>query len=257
LFVDSDFLYYYTGTSGSIEQDFRTLYSGERYQGRLASISPLHNSYEENVAQIRRQNDISLTKLGNVYFIENGRHRILYIMRNGMGAIIPISISRRIEDQEFNRILEKLRQEYNMVAYKNNILNDAPDILLKDASEAYRIKSKEELLIFYDNLQAGRNNHQFEKIPFENEPEVDKVEFTRKYKALIYQKYAEYGKEIITGNFSEVIKYFDEINVLLLYEAFTDVQYEYQRDILLGEDFGKKYRIEEIELESVKKCETR
>lgn len=207
--IDRDFMYYYSGMSGEVEEDFRNLYNGERYQGRLASVNPLYNSYIENVEQIRRQNDISLTKIGNVYFVENGRHRILYIMRNGEGATIPVTITKRIENQEFNRILEELKRKYNMVAYKNNTLNDNPDILLRVGEEAYRLANDGELVEFYHNLQAGKSNNHFEKISFVSEIDFDKVAVTRKYEALIYQKYLELGKDFITGNFTDVIKHFE------------------------------------------------
>lgn len=35
------------------------------------------------------------------------------------------------------------------------------------------------------------------------------------------------------------MKYFDDINLPLLYEVFADVQYEHQRTIVFGENFEK------------------
>ena len=99
LLIDTDFIYESDDLTGKIYEDYRYLYSGERYVGNQSRFSPLNNSFETNLENIRKANDISFKKRGNVYRIENGRHRVIYLIRSGKSVEIPVNIARRIEDR--------------------------------------------------------------------------------------------------------------------------------------------------------------
>ena len=249
LLIDSDFIYESDDLTGKIYEDYRYLYSGERYVGDHSRFSPLNNSFETNLENIRHANDISFKKRGNVYRIENGRHRIIYIIRSGNSVRIPVNIARRIEDKEFNERLISIGKEYDIDIFKNNILNDDPDILIRYEKSLYRVIGTDGVKQFEEGI---RNNSldSFESIPFESSVEdfMESKLWKEKYKMLMIRSLIENGESAITGNFSDFLKgysdSFENINIPIMLEAYKEIQNEYNHSKVFRYDFLKSKRIE-------------
>lgn len=224
--IDTSFIYYHNDLSGNINDDFNDLYNGERYISN--PLSPLNNSYQDNIEQIKTQHDIVLRKIGNVYEIENGRHRIIYILKKGQKTTIPVKIFRRIEDREFNVIINKLKKEYSVKVYKNNLLDNNPNIIIVHNGIAYEIKNSEKLKEFYNNLSRGIPNNTFNHMLFNIQQGNNSKEIINIYKKIIIQKYLELGDNFLKNNFSNIIKHFENVDSFLLYKAFVSIQNEYQ-----------------------------
>jgi len=236
--IDSSFTYYHPQLTGNVNEDYYRMYHDERYKNKPSSLD---NSYEDNINKIKKGNDIRLTKYGNVYDIENGRHRILYILKNGKLETIPVWVHRRIEDKEFNQILISLKKDYHIRVYKNNLLNDEPNILILLNNFVYEIKNKTDLKEFYDNLKQGKSNDNFFAIKFDELVCLDDEEQISKYKELIYKKYVELGDYILIGNFTDIINCFEGVNYAYLYMAFNLMQSEYQKSKVFNLDFKVVY----------------
>lgn len=249
LLIDTDFIYESDDLTGKIYEDYRYLYSGERYVGNQSRFSPLNNSFETNLENIRKANDISFKKRGNVYRIENGRHRVIYLIRSGKSVEIPVNIARRIEDKEFNQRLISIGNDYDIDIYKNNILNDDPDILIGYENALYRVVGNEGVKQFEDGLKTNSLDS-FESIPFEPlvvNPDEKKLS-KEKYKMLILKSFIDDGETVVTGNFSDFIKgygdKFENINGPIILEAYKELQNEYNHSKVFGYDFLKSKRIE-------------
>lgn len=249
LLIDTDFIYESDDLTGKVYEDYRYLYSGERYVGNQSRFSPLNNSFETNLENIRKANDISFKKRGNVYRIENGRHRVIYLIRSGKSVEIPVNIARRIEDKEFNQRLISIGNDYDIDIYKNNILNDNPDILIRYENALYRVVGNEEVKQFEDGLKTNSLDS-FESIPFEPlevNPD-EKKSCKEKYKMLILKSFIDDGENVVTGNFSDFIKgygdKFENINGPIILEAYKELQNEYNHSKVFGYDFLKSKRIE-------------
>lgn len=232
--INSSFVYYHDELNGNISDDFNVLYSGERYTNQFSNLSPLKNSYEDNIIDIKRNSDIALFKKGNVYEIENGRHRILYILKNGKEEKIPVFMTKRFESKKVNIILKYFKDGYNIDVYKNNLLNDEVNILINIFGNCYVIENEEDLIKFYHNFKDNNFDKDTLKIPFDAKKEdID-------YKDLIFNKYLEVGEDILLGNFTDLCKYFDNVNNLY-YQAFVVLQSEYQDSLVYGYDFKESY----------------
>ena len=229
--INPSLIYYHQDLSGNIYEDYNFLYQNkEKYKNIL------NNSYETNVAKIKKSSDILLKKTGNVYEIENGRHRIIYL---------PIQIKRRIEDKEFNIVLNNLKKEYNISIIKNNLLNNEPNILIILNNKAYEIKNKEELIKFYNNLKQGLQvDRSINILPFDinNLIEIDTNKIINQYRDLIFNKYLEIGESILNSNFTEIIKQFNSINNCLFYQAFISIQQNFQESLIYKNDFKESYK---------------
>lgn len=242
--IASSFMYYNDELAMEVDKDFVYLYNKDRYTNSLSSLNPLGRSYEENISDIKGSSDISLFKKGKVYEIENGRHRILYILKNKKIEQIPVMVTRRFEDKEINIILTDLINNYNVSVYKNNILNDEVNLLVKLNGIAYVISNKEELVLLYNKIKNDEEFVEFNKISF------DIANDNIDYKELIFSKYLELGSDVLTNDFTDLSRFFDSINNLY-YNAFVLLQQEYQDSLVYGYDLKEHY--EEIKNEIIRK----
>jgi len=232
--INSSLIYYHDELSGDVSFDFDKLYSSERYTDSFSNLNPLKNSYQDNIRDIKNNSDISLFKKGNVYEIENGRHRIMYILKNGKEEKIPVYLTRRFENKKVNIILKYLKDFYDIDVYKNNLLNDEINILINLYGKCYVIENEDDLIRFFNDFKDNKFNMSDSKIPFNIEN--DNVD----YKDLIFNKYLEIGEDVLLGNFTDLCKYFDNINNLY-YQAFMRLQSEYQDSLIYGYDFKESY----------------
>jgi len=239
--INKDMIYYHQELTGEIEEDFDYLYSGERYNGKTSS--PLNNDFSQNLAEIIKMNDISLMILGNVVEIENGRHRIIYLLKTGIEVTIPIAkVARRIEDKEIKSILDQLKKVYGINVYKNNILDDNVNILLILNGYAYIINGKDELIKFNDCLKNGKHIESFNKITFNTDKNIERQNFDE-YCYLIYKKYLEVGDKLFNCNFTDILGFFPGEDNFMLYFAYNDVKIDYQKAKIFGYDFKKYYEM--------------
>ena len=241
--IDPDnFVYYNAGLYGEVYDDYRLLYNDERYSNNNFSTSPIHRSFEENLADIRRKNDIQLRKYGNVYEIENGRHRLLYLLRAAEIVTIPVHITRRIEDESFNKILGALKKDFGVKAYKNNLLDDNPNILIEHEGTAYEVPDIESLQVFSDNLRNGISNDNFNSFDFDQADKGLKKEILQKYKHMIFERYKKDGEAALIGNFTDAIKNYEGVNPRLFLEAYVLMQSDYQTSKVFKYSFENSVR---------------
>ena len=254
--IDASFIYYNATLSGNIDEDYIQLYQDERYHKNKQS--PLNKTYEENIKEIKRSSDIILRKLGNIYELCNGRHRIIYILKQRESVTIYVKMIRRFEDQETNIILNILKNKYNIIIYKNNIFNDEQNLVIIFNGTLYEIKNKKELKEFYNNLENNKPNISYKKTEFDILDKTNTSKTMNKYQNIIFKKYLEFGDIIITSNYTDVLKYFPEGNNQIFYDAFNLLQKEYQESLVFQYDFNKRYMMlrtytETIEAKDYKK----
>lgn len=255
--ITSDDIYIGFNLTGILEEDLNILYSDDRYGELDKFTNPLFKSYEANIEQIRKNKDISINKFGDLIRIENGRHRLVYIMSQGEKEKIPVKVIRRFEDREINLILLKLVHKYGINIYKNNLLNDDFDIILEKDNIGYNITSKDELIkllnAFENNIDIEIPSFAFETYNLEY---LDREEIINRYTIIIYNLYLKYGNRIIEGNLTDIISILNTSGDSLLEEAFNFVQYRYQYSKVYNENFDAYFRyvIEKID-ESHKETE--
>lgn len=236
------FIYYNIWLLGEVYEDYRLLYNDERYGNNNFRTSPLQRSFEDNLAEIRIKNDIQLRKYGNVYEIENGRHRLLYLLRAAEIVTIPVHITRRIEDRGFNVTLNALKKDFGVKVYKNNLLDDEPNILVEYNGIAYEVHDISELQRFSDSLRNGKSNDEFNSFRFDISDDGLKKELMQKYKLMIFEKYKKEGESVLTGNFTEAIKEYEGANPRLFFEAYVMMQSEYQTAKIFKYSFENSVR---------------
>lgn len=233
---NSDFMYYHSNLSGDLEVDFYNLYNDERYRNN--PNSPLYNLFSDNLEHIRKVNDIDLTRIGNLYVIGNGRHRILYLMYYDCEYGVPVSVTKRIEDEEFNLILLRLKDKYKINIQKNNIFNEDSNILINYLDKTYNIKSLDELKIFEFKLNNSESLDEF----FVSDYLIQKKGTGEKSFSYIRDKMLVFWLnfkdfDVLKGNYTDYLKVSGETNSNVLYEAFNVSQKIYQKYNLLGIDY--------------------
>lgn len=246
--------------TGDIEEDLNILYSDDRYGNSDQFTNPLFKSYEANIEQIRKNKDMSIKKYGDLIRIENGRHRIVYLMSQNKKEAIPIKVIRRFEDREINLELIKLSKKFNANIYKNNLLNDEFDIIIEINNVAYNITSKEELIRLSKSLENGENidipSFEFETVDLEY---LDKEEIVDRYTLIIYDLYVKRGKRIVEGNLTDIIDILNVAGDSLLEEAFNFIQYRYQYSKIYNDGFDNYFRsvVDKIKNENSKQEEVK
>lgn len=233
---DSDFKYYHSNLSGNLEKDFYDLYHDERYLNN--PNSPLNKPFYENLEQILRVNDIDITKIGDLHVIGNGRHRILYLMSFDCEYMIPVSVTKRIEDKEFNLILLRLKDKYRLSIHKNSIFNDEANILINYNSKTYNLKNKEELKRFEELLESNGNLDEFFVADYHliKKTSDNKTFSYVRDKMLVFWINNQH-LNLFEGNYTDYLRITGEVNSNILYEAFNVNQKIYQKYKLLGIDF--------------------
>ena len=243
--LDKDFNYYYVDCTGDICQDYYQLYKDERYN--VDDDSPLRNGYYSNLNSINYSNNIQIIKLGNMYSIDNGRHRLLYVLYHSISENIPCTVTRRIEDKEFNIITNKLSKNNNAYLYKNNIFNDDPDIVICLNNKLYNTRSIEEIKDFYYHLNNKQYLSKYYVSDFHIVSFSDSLNTLYRYKKDLIEKFCEIGINFINMNFSDLLRIYPNYNNQLLYEAFNQLKTSYLRSFVfekeknLGRTLGEEY----------------
>lgn len=233
---NSDFQYYNSNLTGDLERDFYNLYHDERYDNN--PNSPLNKTFTENLDHILRVNDIDITRIGDLYVIGNGRHRILYLMYFDCNCLIPVSVTKRIEDKEFNIVLLRLREKYKINYNKNNIFNDEANIIINYDNKTYNVKNKEELLRFEEKLDKGESLDEFFVSDYHYIIRgIDKPSFSYIRDKMLIFWLNNQDLNLFEGNYTDYLKVSGEENSNILYEAFNVNQKIYQKYKLLGVDF--------------------
>lgn len=165
--IDSNFNYYHTELTGIARLDLHIIYGSKDAHD---SSHILTRPILENISKIKRNYDISLTRLDGTYIITNGRHRIVYLKNfyeeNVVGCLkpdellelkdlvtIPVKVTKRIEDEEINQIIDKLIKRYpNIFIQKSNYLDELPEIIIIYKKTLCYIRTKEQLIDFYNKI---------------------------------------------------------------------------------------------------------
>jgi hypothetical protein len=243
--INSKFIYYNYSLVGNIYRDYNKLYTDDRYNNKEREDNPLNEDYQSNINKIIKSTDFQFFKKGNVYEIENGRHRILYLLMYGVETKINARVTKRLEDQEVNIILSKLKKEYMYKALKDNTTNDKCELILIKNNEVFKVNSKEELLDFYNRISNNKEIdtyyiNEFKKVTCNNK---EKEKLGMLYEKFILSKYNEYGSEIITCNFTDFCKTIGISINPILYQAFTLLQFDYMKANVVGYDFYDNERV--------------
>ena len=222
------FNYYYTDCTGDVYTDYHQLYGDERYSNEEED-NPLFNDYYQNLDSIRNSNNIQVSKFGNLYHIDNGRHRLLYVLYHGWDEEVPCMVTKRIENREFNIITYKLKKFYHAKIYKNNILDDNPNIVICLDGKLYKIDGINELQDFY----AFINNSDYLKKYYVRDFEIIDFGSARgilyRYKKDLIEQLSNNGMNLLNMNFSDLLKMYPKRNNQVLYEAFNQLKTSYLR----------------------------
>ena len=186
--IDNTFNYYQCELTGNASVDLHIIYgTRDTHDSTKILTKPIF----QNIAKIKRNYDITLTKLDNTYIIVNGRHRIIYLKNfyeeNEIGCLtkeelntlkelvtIPAKVTKRIEDREVNEIIANLiKNYYGIFIQKANFLNDLPELIIIYKSTLCYVKNKEELIDFYNKLSKMQSVNEYKLVV----NEVDKYNY--------------------------------------------------------------------------------
>ena len=226
--LDNYFNYYYTDCTGDVYTDYHQLYGDERYSNE-DSDNPLFKDYYSNLDSIKYSNNIQVSKFGNLHCIDNGRHRLLYLIYHGWEEEIPCMVTKRIENRDFNIITYKLKRNYHAHIFKNNILDDQPNIVICLDNMLFKINGVEELQDFYAHI----NYLDYLKKYYVNDFEMIYSSNTREllyiYKKELIEQFSNNGMNFLNMNFSDLLRMYPKRNNQILYEAFNQLKTSYLR----------------------------
>ena len=225
--LDKDFKYYYYGCTGDVNYDYHQLYKDERYSKKDFN-NPLYFKYSDNLDSIKYSNNLQISKYGKLNCIDNGRHRIVYLLNHGWDVDIPCTVTRRIENREFNIITDILMKKYNAQIYKENLLDDQANIVISISNRLYKVHGVEQLKKFYYCFTNQRNVRDFYISSFEN------MGLMNTYLLYIYKKelielLSKEGSLLLNMNFSDLLERYPKGNNQLFYEAFNQLKTNFLR----------------------------
>ena len=158
--ITDKFQYETPALTGDADYDIDIIYNGldrKDSRGKLSSI------FDENLKRIKKNPEIiQLTKVGNKYKIENGRHRIVYLTHmykrmtesktSGIKPEdfrIPAVVIHRLENPEVNNLLLTIKnRSSHSVFFKDNINDDNENIIIIMDNKVYRVGNIDELKEF-------------------------------------------------------------------------------------------------------------
>lgn len=190
--IDEDFKYYNSELTGNPKVDLQLIYGSKDVHN---SVGILTRPSEDNIARIKRNYDISLTKCDDTYLINNGRHRIVYLKHyfadcyqycdteEALNTLkqkvtIPVRINKRLEDRRINEILIFLKEKYeDMFIFKTDVLNDNPELAIFYEGSLYYVKNKDEIIDFYQRIELGEDLTEYKLLNLEpvTYPDINRV----------------------------------------------------------------------------------
>ena len=190
--IDEDFKYYNSELTGNPKVDLQLIYGSKDVHN---SVGILTRPSEDNIARIKRNYDISLTKCDDTYLINNGRHRIVYLKHyfadcyqycdteEALNTLkqkvtIPVRINKRLEDRRINEILIFLKENYeDMFIFKTDVLNDNPELAIFYEDSLYYVKNKDEIIDFYQRIELGEDLTEYKLLNLEpvTYPDINRV----------------------------------------------------------------------------------
>lgn len=217
LTIDENFKYQGTKLTGDIQKDYLKLSTDERN-------NQISTSYEQNIQNIiNNPNTISLIEENNTYTVEDGRHRLTYIIKNKTPQQIPVRIKKSFSNENINKILNILKKKYNTLIIKNNPSNNNINLLLIIKDSYYKIENETQLYDFFNLLDNNNNINKYYQGTFNR---ILNPSLYKEYQQIIKQKEQQLGKYIYTLNYDEIIKLFN-INNITFYKIFTIYQENY------------------------------
>lgn len=190
--IDEDFKYYNSELTGNPKVDLQLIYGSKDVHN---SVGILTRPSEDNIARIKRNYDISLTKCDDTYLINNGRHRIVYLKHyfadcyqycdteEALNTLkqkvtIPVRINKRLEDRRINEILIFLKEKYeDMFIFKTDVLNDNLELAIFYEDSLYYVKNKDEIIDFYQRIELGEDLTEYKLLNLEpvTYPDINRV----------------------------------------------------------------------------------
>ena len=229
--IDENFIYTGPKLTGDPSYDIDIIYGkATSPDKRFDKTTP----FLDNLSKIKRSQDINLVRMDGYYKIENGRHRLLYLLNYYLdytkGKIskidleyikkmltITANVRCHIEDQEFNNIIKLLTKKYRVYIYKNELRNDEPNIYISLNNVVYHTKSTEELKDLYDLLNNNINNNKY----FVGE-EIERENDHNRYNKLFNSLISHYQERITKMSFEDILKIIgrQDINYRVLYNEY-------------------------------------
>ncbi len=159
--ITDDFDYYNDALTGDADYDIDILYHKHDNKDSKSKISSL---FDENLRSIKKSTEvIQLTKYGDKYEINNGRHRLIYLKhmfkrmtdpntKAGFKPIdfqVPAIVNHGIESEEVNNLLLTIQNRHTSTRFlKDNISNDRENIIIMIGNKVYKVENIEELKEF-------------------------------------------------------------------------------------------------------------
>lgn len=223
--VDENFIYEHDELTGNPKQDLNLIYGKKDMHN---SQDVLKRSYLENIGLIKKGNDISLKLRKGIYHICNGRHRIVYLKyfylincsyydKEKFKEIftIPFLVSHKIEDEEFNKLLNIFLEKYKGKVFKNNILNEDIDVGVIVNGHLYFVNGVDEFRELIELLDRGDIENRFLYTQYQ---EIEGIN----YREIINRLYKNKGEMICNISFKELLDLLPHniLKVIDLYELY-------------------------------------
>lgn len=230
--IDEDFEYDGLKLTGDVINDFRSLYAGERYQ---TVNNPLNRNYYDNLEDILAFNDIRLSKVGKLYYIYNGRHRILYLKAREQPVAIRAYVNKRIENERINELLIDLRNKISYSVFKDNPYSDDEIICIVYDSKLFVIHDEAELERFCESYDIYPASMYYIDTPLNRDD-------TKLWEINIKEYCDLYGINILDISFSQLVTKMGATPSANLYQAYLNVCFAKNREIVISQinEFNKE-----------------
>jgi hypothetical protein len=174
--IDDTFIYNNPELSGDASYDIDIVYGRLDYKCTKNTVS---NNPNENISRIKDLNDIHVTRFQGEYFINNGRHRLVYLKNyyeknkkyyESIGKLnelkkyltIPVSVELTIEDKKVNDLLTSLERTRPKIKFlKADVTNDDLKLVIIDQGHAYYVESERDILELSKYLLSDKPLNKF------------------------------------------------------------------------------------------------
>ena len=241
--VDEDFEYSSDLLTGDARYDMDIIYGSKDHHKTKDDLS---ENPDANIKRIKSVSPVLLTIKNNKVWINNGRHRLVYLKNYYLDqqdyyashgkldflkdyCTIIANVVRTFEDEEVLRVLTSLKEiNPSIQIYKNTPLDDEISFVIMIHNHLYRINNKAELLDFYNGIKKKKINPLYD-LATQNGNNHLESKYVMNY---IVNKYATQVTKLTFSDIIEFIKFkgikkdgliygIDYINIDELYNQFS------------------------------------
>ena len=241
--VDETFDYASELLTGDARYDMDIIYGSKDHHKTKDDLS---DNPDNNIKRIKSVSPVLLTIKNNKVWINNGRHRLVYLKNYYLEqrdyyashgkedflkdyCTIVANVIRTFEDDEVLRIIASLKEiKPSIQIYKNTPLDDEVSFVIMINNHLYKINNKSELIDFYNGVRNKKINQLYD-LASQNGNNHLESKFVMNY---MVNKYAT---QITKLTFSDIIEYIkfkgikkdgliygiDYINIDELYNQFS------------------------------------